>query len=143
MILERVEKDGLVRAIYESSNIIASTYSKNAKNLNIIFKNGGNYTYSNVSETDYMRFETAESQGNILNSVIKHYDYVKLENVDTNEIISKVKELVLEETKAMEVGLVSLMKDITSHFETTNYMDENLISRLNKMLNIYNNMVKR
>ena len=57
MILERVEKDGVVDAIYESSNIVASSYDKIKKNLNITFNYGGNYTYQNVPETDYMRFE--------------------------------------------------------------------------------------
>ena len=37
MILERVEKEGLVEAIYESSNIIASSYDKVKQDLNITF----------------------------------------------------------------------------------------------------------
>jgi len=38
MVLERVENDGLVKAIYESSNIVASSYNKVKKDLNITFK---------------------------------------------------------------------------------------------------------
>ena len=63
MILERVEKDDLVKVIYESSNVVASTYNKTNKNLNVIFKNGGSYTYQNVSATDYFRFDTSDSHG--------------------------------------------------------------------------------
>ena len=107
MILERVEKDGLVKVIYESSNVVASTYDKNKKDLNVIFKNGGSYTYQNVQSTDYFRFETADSQGKELNTTIKKYAFLKHENVDTDDVVKKIKELKGEEVKAMEVGLVA------------------------------------
>jgi hypothetical protein len=99
MILERVEKDELVKAIYESSNVLASTYNRNDKNLNVIFKNGGSYTYQNVSETDYMRFETAESQGKVLNAQIKRYAFLKHDNVDTDDYVKKIKDLKDDELK--------------------------------------------
>ena len=85
MILEKIEKNGLIEVLYESSNIVASKYNKSAKSLSIIFKHGGNYVYSNVPETDYFRFETAESQGKVLNSNIKKYAFIKEENVDVSE----------------------------------------------------------
>ena len=47
MIIDKVEKNGIVDAIYESSNIIASQYNQSDKTLNIIFKQGGSYLYSN------------------------------------------------------------------------------------------------
>ena len=40
MIIDKVEKNGIVEAIYESSNIIASKYNQSDKTLNIIFKHG-------------------------------------------------------------------------------------------------------
>ncbi|NIQ15416.1 MAG: KTSC domain-containing protein, partial [Candidatus Dadabacteria bacterium] len=50
--------------------MLASTYNPELKRLTIIFKNGGRYTYLDVPNTEYFRFETAESQGKILNSNI-------------------------------------------------------------------------
>jgi hypothetical protein len=81
MILKKQTKDNLVKAIYASSNICASTYDTQTKDLVIIFNNGGQYKYPNVSETDYTRFEIADSQGAIFNSHIKKYDFQKFKQV--------------------------------------------------------------
>ncbi len=142
MILERVEKDDLVKAIYESSNIVASTYNKNNKNLNITFKNGGSYTYQDVSPTDYLRFETADSQGKILNGNIKKYTYLKHDNVDTNEVINKIKELKANEVNNFEDGLVNVMKELIDNYDTTGTLSTPLVGRLNSMFNVYNEMTK-
>jgi hypothetical protein len=142
MILERVEKDDLVKAIYESSNIVASTYNKNNKNLNITFKNGGSYTYQDVSPTDYLRFETADSQGKILNGNIKKYAYLKHDNVDTNEVINKIKELKANEVNNFEDGLVNVMKELIDNYDTTGTLSTPLVGRLNSMFNVYNEMTK-
>jgi len=142
MILERVEKDELVKAIYESSNIVASTYNRGNKNLNIVFKNGGSYTYQNVPETDYVRFETAESQGKILNTQIKKYSFLKHNNVDTDEVTKKIKDMIREEAKAMESGLSNLMKEASSEFDTMGTFNTQTIDKLTNMLSVYNNMSK-
>ena len=142
MILERVEKDGLVKVIYESSNVVASTYDKNKKDLNVIFKNGGSYTYQNVQSTDYFRFETADSQGKELNTTIKKYAFLKHENVDTDDVVKKIKELKGEEVKAMEVGLVALMKEAIDSYDSDNVLTDSQVERLNKMLGILINTKK-
>lgn len=142
MILERVEKDELVKAIYESSNIVASTYNRGNKNLNIVFKNGGSYTYQNVPETDYVRFETAESQGKILNSQIRKYAFLKHDNVDTDEVTKRIKDMIREEAKAMESGLNNLMKEASSEFDTMGAFNIQTIDKLTNMLSVYNNMSK-
>jgi len=141
MILERVEKDKLVKAIYESSNIVASTYNKNNKDLNIIFKHGGSYTYQNVSETDYMRFETADSQGKILNSNLKSYAFLKHDNVDVDVVIKKIKAIKGSETSAMELGISKLMEEMVEHFRDTSKLDTTRVGRLTSMLSVYNQMV--
>lgn len=142
MILERVEKDGLVKVIYESSNVVASTYDKNKKDLNVIFKNGGSYTYQNVRATDYFRFETADSQGKELNTTIKKYAFLKHENVDTDDVVKKIKELKGEEVKAMEVGLVALMKETIDSYDSDNVLTDSQVEKLNKMLGILINTKK-
>ena len=137
MILERVEQDELVKALYESSNIVASTYNKNSKDLNIIFKHGGSYTYQNVSATDYMRFETADSQGKILNSNLKSYSFLKHEPVDISETIKAVKDIVVEESKAMENGVVKAMKEAINEYDNTGILHTTSLDKLNSMLAVY------
>lgn len=93
MILKKQEKDEITKAIYSSSNICASTYDKDSKSLVIIFNNGGQYLYEGVSLTDYTRFESADSQGKVLNSHIKNHPFKKLDKVDTTELLNEVKVL--------------------------------------------------
>lgn len=142
MILERVEKDGLVKVIYESSNVVASTYEKNKKDLNVIFKNGSSYTYQNVPATDYFRFETADSQGKEINTTIKKYPFLKHESVNTDDVIKKIKELKVGEIKAMEVGLVSLMKETVESYNDNNVLTSSNIEKLNKMIGLLINTKK-
>jgi len=137
MILERVEQDELVKALYESSNIVASTYNKTNKNLNIIFKHGGSYTYQNVSATDYMRFETADSQGKILNSNLKSYSFLKHEPVDVSEVVKKIKNIIVEESKAMEDGVVKAMKEAINEYDNTGVLHTTSVDKLNSLLSVY------
>tara|TARA_B100000927_G_scaffold45106_5_gene32594 strand:+ start:801 stop:1229 length:429 start_codon:yes stop_codon:yes gene_type:complete len=142
MILERVEKDNLVNVIYESSNIVASTYDKARGDLNVIFKNGGSYTYQNVPSTDYFRFETADSQGKEINKTIKKYSFLKHEKVNTDDVIKKIKTLKNDEIKSLEVGLVSLMKKTIDDYESNVKLVDHDIEKLNKMINLLINAKK-
>jgi len=142
MILERLEKDGLVKAIYESSNIVASSYDKVKKDLNVTFKNGGNYTYQDVPETDYMRFETAESQGKVLNSNLKKYPFLKHDKVDVNKILEQIKDINEAEVTAMEVGVISKMKDIVTNYDNNQTYDSVEVDKLTSIINTLNEMTK-
>ncbi len=93
MILKKQEMDTVTKAIYDSSNICASTYDRANRNLTIIFNNGGQYKYANVSETDYTRFELADSQGAIFNSHIKKYAFEKLGKVDASSLLTEITSL--------------------------------------------------
>jgi len=99
MILKRQENKGIIKAIYSSSNICATTYDSTDNSLVVIFNHGGQYKYFDVSKTDYMRFETAESQGSVLNTHIKKYSMSNMGKVDVTEIIKEVESLKAEETK--------------------------------------------
>jgi hypothetical protein len=142
MVLERVETGELVKALYESSNIVASTYNKNSKVLNIIFSSGGNYSYMNVKETDYLRFETAESQGQVFNKSIKNHEFLKHNKVDINETIKKIKQIKEDELRAMEVGIINLMKENLSYNEDTQSASRDLIYKVGDMINKYREMSK-
>jgi hypothetical protein len=110
MILKRKEKDNVIKALYDSSNILGSKYDSNTGDLSLIFKAGTQYKYNGVSKSDYMRFEIAESQGKVFNTHIKKYSYVKLEDVDVSKIsieaddLKNQEKLALIEAKRLEVA---------------------------------------
>ena len=41
MILKRLEKNGVIKAMYSSATICASTYDTTTKDLTVIFNTGG------------------------------------------------------------------------------------------------------
>jgi hypothetical protein len=82
---------------------------KNTKDFTIIFNNGGQYVYSTVSETDYTRFELADSQGLVF-YISKKYPFVKLDKIDTKAILTEVTEIKTnEETIKFNYTLKLLM----------------------------------
>lgn len=120
MLRKRIEKENLVKCIYESSTILASTYNNDNKNLTVIFNNGGSYTYTNVKGSDYLRFETDDSQGRILNSHIKQYQFIKNEKVDVAPIKEQL-ELAINEDKAkVAKEMVDSMKAFITILENGN-----------------------
>ncbi len=144
MILKKQQKDNLVKAIYASSNICASTYNTQTKDLVIIFNNGGQYKYPNVSETDYTRFEMADSQGVVFNSHIKKYDFEKLDKVDTAAIIKEVNELK-DADKQIKVNhytkeMIEKMRAVIGYYETTDSIDPALYTKVKSTMSDYENI---
>lgn len=137
MIIKRVEKEDVIKIIHESSNILASTYDKVSSNLTIIFKNGGQYIYENVKKTDYLQFEAAESVGKAFNQFIKSYPFTKLENVDTNAIITEIEKVKSEAEKAMAELVVKQMKGIITFYEEYNEFSDNMFTDLFNVMNKY------
>jgi hypothetical protein len=97
MLINITENEEYIRVIYESTNILSSIYNKTNQELIVNFKNNSSYLYSNVKETDYYRFYTAESQGKVLNQVIKKYPTKKI--IDNIYLNIKNDELILEQHK--------------------------------------------
>ena len=116
MLLKKQIKENLTKVLYDSSNILASTYDTTTHDLIIIFKAGTQYRYGNVSTSDYTRFEIAESQGIVFNTHIKKYTSEKLESVDITQILNeavKIKTAEEEElAKGKRLQLITLMKEI-------------------------------
>jgi hypothetical protein len=144
MILKKQQKENLVKAIYASSNICASTYDTQTKDLVIIFNNGGQYKYPNVSETDYTRFEIADSQGVIFNSHIKKYDFQKLDKVDTAAIIKEVNELK-DADKQIKINhytkeMIEKMRAVITYYETTGSIDPALYTKVKSTMDDYENI---
>lgn len=91
MILKRQNKDGIVTATYDSSNIQGSVYNATKNELIIVFKTG-QYKYANVTPVLYEQFEAAESQGKLFNSTMKTLPFMKLEGTSLNPDILLITE---------------------------------------------------
>ena len=147
MIIKREENNGIVEAMYDSSNILSSLYDTNSNSLIIIFKNGGKYRYPNVSKSDYMRFEIAESQGVVFNTHIKKYSFEKLDNIDLEVLMNKIKEskqLLSEEKNAQLLvkrkTLLAKTKQISSfNDDVLNEVLINELTNLKKLIDEYIN----
>lgn len=119
MILKRQEKDEVVRAMYDSSNILGSVYDKKSQDLTLIFNKGKQYKYPKVKSTDYTRFELAESQGKVFNSHIKTYSFEKLDDINPDDIIKEISVIKKAEAealvKAKQMKLVNVMKNLVDN----------------------------
>ena len=126
MILKRQEKDNVIKAMYNSSNIIASIYNKETSDLILIFNKGSQYKYPNVKSSDYTRFELAESQGKVFNSHIKAYSFEKLDNINPEAILTEVDDLKKSEQTALleakQLKVVKVMEDLLTK-KTTLYTE--------------------
>ena len=69
---KKVQRDGTYyEAVYDSTNILQTTYFPHAHLLYISFNRGGVYSYGNVSPELYEEFKAAESQGIFFAKTIK------------------------------------------------------------------------
>ena len=102
MILKRVEKDNKIKAMYASSTICATVFDTQTKDLTVIFNNGGQYKYPNVSLTDYTRVEISESTGTDFNTYIKkkYTNFEKLDKISDAKLVEILKDV--EEMKAAD-----------------------------------------
>lgn len=142
MILNRKETENKIKAMYKSSTILASTYEKDTKALTIIFTNGGQYKYADVTLTDYTRFETADSQGVILNSHIKKYTFEKLAPADNIPAILKAiedasktddKATLESKTKTM----LAEMNQLIGSYVQTGKIDNTILRKLENTIVAY------
>jgi hypothetical protein len=141
MILKRQEKDNAIVALYDSSNILGSVYDNTTGDLTLIFKGGREYKYSNVSKSDYMRFELAESQGDIFNTHIKKYPFEKLGVTDISSLITEVDELKVDEQKAIVDGFKLKIDNLVTLYDTNSKSDNvtfvNYLNKLSEAIQVY------
>jgi len=139
MILKRQEKNNVIKAIYESSNIAASTYNSDTEDLVLIFNSGTQYRYPKVSKSDYMRFEIAESQGKVFNSHIKKYTYEKLDNFEVSQLLNEIEKLSKQEKTAeidaKRIELTNKLSYVTniSQKERSEETDKNFVTSLHEL----------
>jgi KTSC domain len=102
MVLKKEVHEDIIKCTFDSSNVIASEFNQKTQDLIITFKAGTRYKYANVSATDYMRFEIAESQGKVFNSHIKKYPTEKVDIVNVVNILKESEMLMQEEKRVLE-----------------------------------------
>jgi predicted house-cleaning noncanonical NTP pyrophosphatase (MazG superfamily) len=91
MILLKHEENGSMECLYDSSNVLGSKYIVKERKLAVIFKSGRQYVYNDVTYEEYRKFELAESQGKVLNSVVKGHEYEKVEDiVDVTPMLEQI-----------------------------------------------------
>ena len=139
MLLKRTQKENLIESTYDSSNILSSKYDKDSKKLTITFKRGVQYTYMDVSASDYLRFETAESQGAVLNSHIKSHSFEKGDVVDAKIIQEEIDKLKKEELILMQQSIIDDMESITYEFNTNDkFIEAQLMVLAKRITNYFN-----
>lgn len=146
MLLKKTEQQGKIKALYLSSNICASIYDKENKDLIIIYKNGGQYKYPTVSLTDYTRFELADSQGAVFNSHLKKYAHLKLDRVDTAEIMNEVNELKEAEDKKMledaTILMIHQLQSVLTMYHISGNIDGTILDKAEKAIQHYKGINK-
>ncbi len=94
MVLLKHEENGSIECLYNSSNILGSKYLIGEKKLAVIFSSGRQYVYEGVKYEDYNKFEKGDSQGKLLNTVIKKYSCSLSENIiDVTPLIGQIEEI--------------------------------------------------
>jgi len=108
------EEDGSIGyydAVYDSSNILGTTYFPKRHALYISFNRGGVYSYSNVTPELYEEFKAAESQGKFFAKTIKSqpetYKFLKEFTLYPQEV-ADLKEVVEENREEMEENTIPI-----------------------------------
>lgn len=111
MLIERKEvlnednSIGYIEAIFNSGNVLRTTYFPAAQRLYIAFSRGQTYSYSNITEEFYNEFEKSDSQGKFFHLKInnnKAFVYRKEFTLYPSEI-QEIKKII-EENKIEKDG---------------------------------------
>ena len=94
MVLQSVQdQEGKISSLYDSSNVLASKYDPNSRKFVIIFNNGGQYLYEDVTKHTFDEFQKAKSQGSAVHTIIKRHHSKKVGIVDVDAIIQDIEKL--------------------------------------------------
>ena len=98
-ILNEDGSTGYVECLYESDNVLKTTYFPSLKRLYIAFSRGHTYSYSNVSPELYEQFENSESQGKFFH-----------QKINNNKAYPCHKEFTLYPNEIQEAKQISIQK---------------------------------
>jgi len=117
MLVERKEfqeKDGTlgyIESVFNSDNVLKTTYFPNNQRLYIAFSRGHTYSYGNISPELYKEFEDSDSQGKFFHRKInnnkayparKEFTLYPNGVKDLKEIVKVYKEIINEQEKEEE-----------------------------------------
>lgn len=71
-ILNEDKSIGYIEAVFESDNVLKTTYFPQAQRLYIAFSRGHTYSYANIPQELYTEFESADSQGKFFHQKINN-----------------------------------------------------------------------
>lgn len=142
MLVKKKEENNIIEAIYSSTNVIASNYDRNTNDLILTFIKGGRYKYKNVPINEYIRFEIAESQGDVFYSHIKLHTTEKLTPINTATILTEIQTSIKTENdellKNKLIIMISNMKQLIELSETnSNWITENKLQSLKTDIDRY------
>ena len=73
---------------------LGSKYITTDKKLAIIFGSGRQYVYEGVKYEDYKKFESSESQGKTLHTILKKYPYTQSKDtLDVSPLVEQINEI--------------------------------------------------
>lgn len=99
MLLDSVEdQEGNISSLYDSTNVIASKYNPKNRKFVIIFNNGGQYLYEDVTKNTFDDFQKSKSQGSAVHSIIKKHHSKKIGLIDVSLIIDDIIKLKNKKT---------------------------------------------
>jgi len=90
MLLERQKDDNRITSVYDSSNILSSSYDRKNKSMTVVFRSGGGYRYGNVTESEYLMFERADSQGKVFSKMIRQKPTQKIDDLSDVDLLTMV-----------------------------------------------------
>jgi hypothetical protein len=94
MLLQSVQdQEGKISSLYDSTNVLASKYDPSLRKFVIIFNNGGQYLYEDVTKKTFDEFQKAKSQGSAVHSIIKRHHSKKVGVIDVETIIEDIEKL--------------------------------------------------
>lgn len=71
-ILNEDKSIGYIEAVFNSDNVLKTTYFPKVQRLYIAFSRGHTYSYANITKELYDEFEVADSQGKFFHSKINN-----------------------------------------------------------------------
>lgn len=143
MILQRKESNGVIEALYHSSNVRASKYVVETNQLTITFNRGVEYIYEGVTISDYHKFELADSQGVIFNKYIKSYPFVKGDIIDAVELNERIELAHREEVEGLEANIIQLCDLLSNKYKEDNVFDDNILKDFEIIIRNRNEMLKK
>ena len=86
-VLNEDKSTGYIEAVFNSDNVLKTTYFPHIQRLYIAFSRGHTYSYGNISRELYDEFEASDSQGKFFHKEINNK--LKTSLLDSSPVIQR------------------------------------------------------